>query len=116
MEHYQRLALSEREETSRYLTLNYSYRQIAACLHRSPSTICREIKRQSCNRQTYRAVCAHKRSYGAAHNPRKKRKLDSNIFLQRIVMKYLALRCPIDSLINVTEEDQGKSSGGRSEY
>lgn len=92
MGYYQRLTLSEREEISRYLTLNYSYWQIAACLHRSPSTICREIKRQSCNRQTYRAVCAHKRSYGAAHSPRKKRKLDSNISLQRVVMKYLALR------------------------
>lgn len=92
MKSYQRLSLSEREEISRYLAMNYTYRQIGVLLQRSPSTICREIQRGSYGRRAYRAIPAHRYAYRMAHIRRKELKLDSNPRLQREVIKYLNLR------------------------
>ena len=89
---YKRLNLSEREELSRYLAMNSSYRQIAHILERSPSTICREVQRRSFKRTSYRAVLAHRQTQRIARTPRKKRKLSSNKKLQQIVIKYLQMR------------------------
>lgn len=92
MKSYQRLSLSEREEISRYLAMNYTYRQIGILLQRSPSTICREIQHGSYGRRAYRAIPAHRYAYRMAHIRRKELKLDSNPRLQREVIKYLNLR------------------------
>lgn len=92
MEQYQRLSLSEREELSRYLAMNYTYRQIGTILHRSPSTICREILRGSNDRKVYRAIPAHRHALHMAHISRKQRKLEVNTTLQKQVMNYLQLR------------------------
>lgn len=89
---YQRLSIAEREELSRYLAMNYSYRQIGLILDRSPSTICREINSESCSRSNYRAVPAHRNAKKRSRIPRRKRKLDTNIRLQEIVMQSLQLR------------------------
>ena len=92
MKEYQRLNLNEREELSRYLAMNYSYRQIANIINRSPSTIYREVHRTGASHLSYRAIFAQKRALAAAWIPRKKRKLDTNIPLQQTVIKYLYLR------------------------
>ena len=92
MGHYQRLSLSEREELSRYLAMNYSYRQIAGILGRAPSTISREICRRNLNRSNYRAIAAHNYAQRITHTSRKPRKLDVNIQLQQCVIEYLQLR------------------------
>lgn len=92
MNKYQRLSISEREELSRYLAMNYSYRQIGLILGRSPSTICREIHSKSCSRLNYRAVPAHRNAKKTSRIPRRKRKLGTNIRLQEIVMQSLQLR------------------------
>lgn len=92
MTQYQRLTLTEREELSRYLAMNLSYRQISRTIGRSPSTICREIIRNGATRTRYRAIVAHNKASHKARIPRKQRKLETNELLKRAVIKYLQLR------------------------
>jgi IS30 family transposase len=92
MKIYQHLSITEREEISRYLVLDYSCRQIAFCLKRSTSTITREIRRTRIIRLDYRAILAQKRAYYLKHKPRKQRKLDINQALHEFVLKHLKLR------------------------
>lgn len=89
---YKRLNLAEREEISRYLVLNYSYRQIALCLNRSPSTIIRETYRNFTGRLAYRAVLGEKRARCITKEIRRKRKLDVNEQLCHFVQVHLDLR------------------------
>lgn len=89
---YTRLTLEEREELSRYLALNYSYRQIGNILKRSPSTINREVRRRSFTRFGYRATTAHNQASRLARIPRRKRILDENPELLRIVIRHLKNR------------------------
>lgn len=89
MKGYKRLDLIEREEISRCLAIDYSYRDIAKRLNRSVSTICREINNNG-NRFRYRAVNAEKQA--KTEIIRKQRKLDTNIRLQKIVINYVKLR------------------------
>jgi len=89
---YQRFDLPEREELSRCLSMNYSYRQIATLLHRSPSTVYREIFRKNLNRISYRAIYAQKWAQYSAQKSRRPRKLDKNQKLQEVVVGHLALR------------------------
>jgi len=92
MKPYQRLSLVEREEISRYLVLDYSYRQIARALNRSASTITREIRYCEKTRSEYRAVLAHKRSKQSVQKRQRQRKLDKNEDLLFFVRKHLQLR------------------------
>ena len=92
MKIYQRLSLVEREEISRYLFLDYSYRQIAITLKRSTSTITREIKRCQISRLKYRAVLANQRSRQVVQKRHKQRKLDKNKALLEFVKEHLQLR------------------------
>ena len=92
MKRYHRLNPFEREEISRCLAMNYSYRHIASSLGRSPSTICREISSRKFNCLNYRAAKAQKDAGRKAKLARKQRKLDKNIKLQKTVVKYLKLR------------------------
>lgn len=92
MLHYTRLTLNEREELSRYLALNYSYREIGMILKRSPSTISREVNRRSKSRRSYRAVTAHQQAEKMARIPRRQRILDKNIKLQHIIIRHLKNR------------------------
>ena len=89
---YKRLNLAEREEISRYLVLDYSYRQIALCLNRSPSTIIRETFRNFTGRLTYRAVLGQRRAKCITRKTRRKRKLDINERLYYFVKTHLDLR------------------------
>lgn len=89
---YHRLNPVEREELSRYLVLEYSYRQIALCLNRSASTVSREIRRNQVQRWVYRAVTAQKRAQRIIHQSRRKLKLDTNERLRTFVLEHLELR------------------------
>jgi len=92
MPQYTRLSLNEREEISRYLASNYSYRQISRVLNRSPSTICREVQRCSLTPRIYRAVTANNKAQELARQPRRQRILDANPRLQHIVIRHLKNR------------------------
>ncbi len=75
MKLYRHLSLTEREEFSRGLASNFSFREIAKTLGRSASSLSREMKRQGRTRRSYRAVIAQKQSQRRIKEPRKKRKL-----------------------------------------
>ena len=72
--------------------MNYSYRQIAQLLNRPASAVSREINKRGFNRSEYRAILAQQRSQQLASVPRKKRKLDINLVLKRVVIDHLELR------------------------
>ncbi|MFC1546838.1 helix-turn-helix domain-containing protein, partial [bacterium] len=80
------------EEISRYLAMDYSYREIGICLNRSSSTICREVNNQGIKRSKYRAVNAEERAKIKIENKYRQRKLVKNLALQKIVIYYLKLR------------------------
>lgn len=81
------LALAEREEISRGLIAGWSIRLIAAALHRSPSTVCREINRNG-GRSRYRATQADQAAWQRAKRP-KCCKLAGNRGLRRKVARKL---------------------------
>jgi IS30 family transposase len=64
------LTLGEREEISRGLCAQRSIRQIARRLGRSPSTISREIARNSTQSSSYRAQIADQRAWDRALRPK----------------------------------------------
>jgi IS30 family transposase len=89
---YRRLDVFEREEISLGLAQGCSQREIAVTLGRFPSTIGREIRRNSERGQPYRAISAQCRSHRLAHTARRKRKLDQYEPLRQYVFKQLAQR------------------------
>ncbi|OGX46878.1 MAG: transposase [Omnitrophica WOR_2 bacterium RIFOXYA2_FULL_38_17] len=90
MAKYQRLKCFEREEISRQVASGKSLREVAKNLHRSPSTITREINKSVVDRKFYRAFFAQGRSNKILHQRHKNRKLDNNRALRKIVLFYLA--------------------------
>ena len=83
------LTLSDREEISRGIVSGLSIRSIAENIHRSPSTISREIKRNG-GYDIYRATQADQAAWERSHRP-KLCKLASNHVLSRIVATKLQL-------------------------
>jgi IS30 family transposase len=63
------LSLDEREEISRGVAAGVSLRSIATSLHRAPSTISRELRRNGGERR-YRAAAADKRAWDRALRPK----------------------------------------------
>jgi len=83
------LSQSEREEISRGLASNLSFRRIASNLNRTPSTVSREVSRNG-GRMKYRASGADRRAWNMARRPKECR-LAQNLRLQRIVARKLSL-------------------------
>ena len=81
------LSLSEREDISRGIAAQYSMREIAAQLGRSPSTVSREINRNG-GYYHYRATLAEQAAWDRSQRP-KRCKLACNKSLSRIVAKKL---------------------------
>jgi IS30 family transposase len=82
------LSIHEREEISRGLVAGLSLRQIATQLGRAPSTISREVGRNS-GRSKYRAANADERAWRSACRPKLCR-LAVNRSLQMVVAKKLS--------------------------
>lgn len=83
------LTLAEREEISRGIAAGHSMREIARALQRSPSTVSREIARNS-GRRRYRATQADKEAWERSRRPKLCR-LAQNGKLRRLVANKLAL-------------------------
>ena len=83
------LSLYEREEISRGISGNWSLRQIARNLGRSPSTVSREISRNG-GMKGYRAIKADERAWDNARRP-KPCYLSQNSRLRRIVVSKLGM-------------------------
>ena len=86
---YNRLTIKEREEISLGLAKGYSLRKIAVNLNRNPSTICREIARNSLRKAYYRAVHSQKLADKRNHNAQRGLKLETNKLLRQTVLRYL---------------------------
>ena len=86
----QALTLAEREEILRGLARQMSMRRIATKLGRSPSTVSREVNRNS-GLKHYRASQAEQAAWDRAHRP-KRCKLVQNRALARIVAEKLQLQ------------------------
>jgi IS30 family transposase len=90
MKKYKRLNLDEREEISRMLAQNCSLNNIAKSLSRYASTISREVRLGSCNKYTYRAGKAQRRSSrNASKRKDGKRILEDNVHLKRYLYRKL---------------------------
>jgi len=89
MTHCYQLSISEREEISLGLAQGLSKNYIALSLGRSSSTICREVNRNTANRQAYRAVKAQGRADKLRYLARKNRKMDINLPLRHYVLFHL---------------------------
>jgi IS30 family transposase len=86
-ENYKRLEIQERENISRGLAQQKTYRAIAKDLNRAPSTISREIKRNS-GKGGYRAFSASNRAHTAATSRRGgKSKIAQQEQLRRYVLE-----------------------------
>ena len=85
------LSVEEREELSRGLAARLSMTEIARRLRRSPSTVTREVERNSDARGHYRAVAADRRAVLRARRP-KPAKLARRGERRRAVERRLALR------------------------
>ena len=83
--------MPEREEIAFGRAAGESMRQIARRLGRSPSTISREVRRNTCGAESYRATTAHVRAYERASRP-KPAKLATNRRLRQVVEDDLAKR------------------------
>lgn len=95
MPKYHRLTMEEREEISLGLAQGRSHRDVATSINRSPSTVSREIFRNTCQYHApnpYRAAKSQRRALRMARLPRKKRKLDTNQRLRRFVFEHLEKR------------------------
>ena len=85
------LSQDERIEIADLRHAGCSIRQIAQRLGRAPSTISRELRRNSVGRGGYRPVEAHRRATGRrARNP--ERRIASNVELRQVVVGLLAQR------------------------
>lgn len=85
------LSFSEREELALGRAAGQSIRSIAVRLNRSPSTICRELSRNSEPGGRYLATTAHARAWQRASRP-KPAKLATNLALRAVVEHDLAKR------------------------
>jgi len=85
------LSVGEREEIAVGLAAGESQRSIAARLRRSPSTICREVRRNSRGRGQYRALAAQGHAQHRAARP-KAAKLAGNEELRMLVQARLKQR------------------------
>lgn len=90
MQSYTHLSIEEREDIRSYLDQRKSIRFIAKKLSRSPSTIQREIQRNT-RRKRYRAFSAHRLAAARLQIPRRARKLVPHTPLWNLVLEKLRL-------------------------
>ena len=64
------LSLSERERIRDLTATGSSIRSIATALHRSPSAVSRELRRNSTNTGTYEPYAAHRTAAGRRPRPK----------------------------------------------
>jgi IS30 family transposase len=102
---YRRITAAEREEVSRGLVLGISLSALAGRLRRSPSTLAREVARNS-GRIGYRAFSAGKRAQERASSRRGgKRRLATADHLRAYVLKKLCLRWSPEEIVRRMREE-----------
>lgn len=98
---YRRLNIIEREEISRHLAYGNSIRGIAFAIRRSPSTVSREIKKTKVvHRKYYRAFYGQQVAKNIRRKKRRRRKLDQNEELRKIVFDYIYKKWSPEQIAN----------------
>jgi IS30 family transposase len=92
MNTYLRLQASEREEISRGLACGWTYSHIANNIHRSISTVSREVNNNCTYKRCYRAERAQARATVTRHGSKQIKKLDGNQLLRDYVFTKLRLQ------------------------
>lgn len=80
------LVFEDREEISRLLLLGLTFEDIGQAIGRDKGTISREVNRKGLDRTTYRALKAEKHARKQKRKQGRKRKLDSNPKLKKVVL------------------------------
>ena len=80
------LVFEDREEISRLLLLGLTFEDIGQAIGRDKGTISREVNRKGLDRTTYRALKAEKHARKQKKKQGRKRKLDSNPKLKKVVL------------------------------
>lgn len=107
---YQHLSVEERERIQEMLWQKTSIREIARALHRSPSSISREIKRnESPRRHRYTPRLAQKRAL-EKRKSRGGRKLDEDEFLKEYVVSHLKIGWSPEQISNRLSLDHPRRS------
>jgi transposase, IS30 family len=106
------LSVAEREEIAVGLAAGESVRGIAARLGRSPSTVCREIARNSRGRRYYRALAAQGQAQWRAARP-KTAKLAGNAVLRSWVQDKLERRWSPEQISVMLEREFADDPGMR---
>ena len=104
------LTLTEREEIALGRARGESIRVIADTIGRSPSTVSRELRRNTDGLGRYRATSAHALAYGRASRP-KPAKLDTNQVLRGIVEADLAKKYSPEQIAGRLKVDFCRSAG-----
>ena len=87
------LTLAEREEISRGVVAGRSIRSIAVTLGRTPSTICREIRRNG-GQRSYRASEADQAAWDRAHRPKSCKLVQNRVLARTVANKLKRLWSP----------------------
>lgn len=98
------LALTERELITDLLSTGVSMREIARRLHRAPSTISRELRRNAPGRGSYGAYRAQRAAVARRERP-KPRKLDTKPRLREYVIDKLRLRWSPEQICHAMEQE-----------
>jgi len=83
------LVFNDREEISRLLLLGLAFKDIGQAINRDKGTVSREVGRAGMNRFTYRACQAERHARKQKRKQGRKRKLDGNPRLKKIVLEKL---------------------------
>lgn len=92
MNTYQRLLATEREEISRGLACGWTYSHIANNIHRSVSTISREVRNNCTYKRCYRAERGQEQATVTRHRQKQTKKLDGHQLLREYVLAKLRLQ------------------------
>lgn len=83
--HPRYLSLTERELLADLLQQGLSIRQIARQMHRSPSTVSREVRRNTASTRGYLPHTAHRRSAARRRRPHRQKLLVNHVLRQAVV-------------------------------
>ena len=95
---YRQLSADERETVSLGLAHGHSVRSMAAVLGRAPSTVSRELARNTTRGHPYRACTAQIQAAARTRHPRRPRKL-SDPWLWEQVRTHLAQGCSPEQIL-----------------
>ena len=106
MSHYTHFTVEERELSMVLIAQGFSLRAAARKLNRSPSSLCRELKRNTCKNGVYSACIAEKRYIHRRKNCHKVAILEKNDFLKEFVTNALMLGWTPDEISGRIKEQQ----------